>query len=601
MGIKNIVTNNFFKIVQKEIDTFYNQKFLSFLYSNYLYKFDNDFIKNPLKKKTTKKEKNKEYIIELFSKVLLDKELCLQLFNLFPQEIKDIFHILFNYPKIYNLVSYVESELNIKIFKTLDKSDYDIELASRELNIFFYRYIYDKEKTIIFLPDNIKECFRDCIKFETIDLNKGFENIKNSFIYSNEDFILNELPHICMCIYKGEVKFSKNNNNILITSLKRLQNLSNIKEFTDINANKSPFFLLRTKILFEFLTNFENLNKQQNKQDFVFLLKKIILYGLDKYNVLELNVLFPCINIKNYYGCDFRKYSYDLMKGFNSILSILPINLWIDVENIIKIFYRNQTNMRELENFFIDTAKLRNKYIKQRFNSDFYYNELSEIDYFLFDEAVIYPFIKGFLFLLSALGVLDISFNPNDEAKDGNIYDSLKYVRLTNLGAHLLGRLKDYSPNIKKDESKFIFDDKNLIVSVQGDGFGIKESIIKDYAKPIGPRRFRLDYETILNGCKSIEDIDKKIAVFKQDICPIPKDNIKIFLESIKKKIAPLTPLEDMVVFSIDNKDPEFILLLRKDSYLRKYILKVENNMLAIHFKNFSKVKAYLKKFGYSC
>lgn len=160
------------------------------------------------------------------------------------------------------------------------------------------------------------------------------------------------------------------------------------------------------------------------------------------------------------------------------------------------------------------------------------------------------------MFLLAAFGIVDIAYNyPKNERIQKkereylSVFDGLRYIRLTPLGAFLAGLKKDHA--------------------------------------------FRGETEHATQA-----DIEGKIRLFRKQVSAKPPRIWEKFLSGILNKIDPLIPEPDQSVFRL-KEYPELIELMARDEVLQKYILKAEGYHVLISAKNLYKVKKRLETFGY--
>jgi len=89
---------------------------------------------------------------------------------------------------------------------------------------------------------------------------------------------------------------------------------------------------------------------------------------------------------------------------------------------------------------------------------------------------MVQPLLHGIMFLLSALGLLEIAYGlPENsiitqELKDYlSVYDGLTHIKLTPLGAFVFGRSEHYDgPATTTSRGEVVVDDKGLILTLKG-------------------------------------------------------------------------------------------------------------------------------------
>ncbi|MDM8538617.1 hypothetical protein QUF70_17825, partial [Desulfobacterales bacterium HSG17] len=240
----------------------------------------------------------------------------------------------------------------------------------------------------------------------------------------------------------------------------------------------------------------------------------------------------------------------------------------------------------------------------QRFYQKGYQWTKESVYYDRYMEVLFIPFIKSFMFFCAGLGILDIAYDsPKNEVFQEkmnpylSIFDSLKYVRLTSLGAYLLGLSEDYDVKFEVKEAKVSLDDQRLIINLDKPDT-LKTLVLDKIADKITDTCFAVNYNSFLKSCVSKEDIRQKIRLFREKISSAPPPIWKEFINEIMNKINPMTEEKSMKVYKLKPND-ELISLIAKDEVLKKYILKAEDFHIIINSKHLRHVKARLEEFGY--
>ena len=209
------------------------------------------------------------------------------------------------------------------------------------------------------------------------------------------------------------------------------------------------------------------------------------------------------------------------------------------------------------------------------------------------------PFIKAVLFAYAAFGFVEVAYKEKPAEDATSYFDSLEYVRLTNLGKYALGISKKYVRTQQKDIQYFELDEERLIIKslVENNPY---ENLLANMAAPISKKMYKASYESFLSGCEKLQDITNKIDFFKEYICAEPPANWEQFFKELKKRCKPMkAPQKKYSLFQIpaDNKELQRIILI--DPVIRKYSLKAEGFILLVETSNKGKVMEALKKYGY--
>ncbi|KPA18009.1 hypothetical protein MHK_001773, partial [Candidatus Magnetomorum sp. HK-1] len=177
------------------------------------------------------------------------------------------------------------------------------------------------------------------------------------------------------------------------------------------------------------------------------------------------------------------------------------------------------------------------------------------------------------------------------------VYDGLQYVRLTDLGAYILGKTETYEFDKSKISAEVILDEDRLIANIKGKD-PIKQMVIDKIADMIHDDCYRVNYKTFLKGCRSTKEIDHKIEMFYKYISKEPPPIWQSFIDEITAKKDPLTEKENMRVFKV-KENKELIDLIARDEKLRKYVLISEDYHILIENLNVPLVQRRLETFGF--
>lgn len=263
----------------------------------------------------------------------------------------------------------------------------------------------------------------------------------------------------------------------------------------------------------------------------------------------------------------------------------VPRGKWLDVDNLLVHFNYTGEDMMPFSQSYLD-----HKYL-------YFRGEVLLIDEYY--TRVTVPFVKSVFFLLAAFGLADIAYGPYSVSHDC-YYESLRYVRLTDLGEYILGKRKSFRPRNNRHTRRAFeaCEDKLLIRSPEPDNQ--YEKLLLDIATPLGSSEFEVTPSSFLQTCKTPEDVQNKIDFFHQFICDEPSDVWLQFFETIAHRIKPLEEVKDNFrLFRINPENTELIKLIARDPHINKYVLKVEDYHLLIRSQDFAKVANRLKTYGY--
>jgi hypothetical protein len=305
----------------------------------------------------------------------------------------------------------------------------------------------------------------------------------------------------------------------------------------------------------------------------------------------ERNSIF---NLFFQYGGIYKHISRNKSNGLENkillLLKKLPINGWLSFDNVFN-FFISSIDIEPIAEDVADTEiyfyAIRSRSVLKLENPYFQYVQK--------------PFVKATFFMFAALGLVDIAYDENPEIerfdKDvTNPYEKLKYVRLNDFGAYILGLKKDYVAPEQAFTNELYLSSEALVITTNEDNT-TAEIILKNYMTKVSNTRYVTDYEAFLSSCLSINDIQLKINGFKEALnVPFPA-NWEDFFKEIITKTGSLQG-RTFKTYEI-KKNPELIRLIARDEVLKDLIIKAEDYHILIKTGNLPLVQKRLLKFGY--
>jgi hypothetical protein len=588
--------------IEEVIDKVYNLDTLRKLYRDYLFNFDeSSSIRLDVKGVDYAQQKaQKKALVTLLTEVYTEPENFKKLLTYLPEDVKKVFNIL-TWDGAKLRAEELEKDLELKILQE-NNSTYraqDIHPAylffsidrTNSFNMTTYEYK-------LFLPAAIREALKQYFDPpEGYELSPIEEIEPTDFIYENKAGIIKYLQLYYNYVNSGNINFSKQDR-ASKGSLKNIKEYCEIKEFYTTEDKELEF--LRTEIIINFLKDL-NLGHFENTVD---LLKEIIHNFISSKSAYFLDSLLMHIKGKGDLRND-EDYKNRNTRVKNSILTIIKSLIpdkWISIENIIRFtFYRNiffnliDENFAEHNLYFDETKRTSNTYT---------YGQKTYVKEDNYNDVVIIPLVKAAMFLFAAFGIVDIAYNmpKNNIYKQKNqeylsVFDGIKYIRLTELGGHLIGLTEDFEVEIEQEVIEIKLDEDRLMLTAQGND-KFKILFIESFSEKIGENRYKVNFSTFLNGCNNRDEIEAKIKFFKGEIEKSPPKIWLDFFEEVLTKVNPIQKKTDFGVYQIKT-DKELIELLVEDEVLKKYILKVENSNIAINNNDLPDIKKRLEEFGY--
>lgn len=431
----------------------------------------------------------------------------------------------------------------------------------------------------------LKEFFPDLFEFKEIQTLPLDVNLKT---YSGESLVFTKLPVLSSLYDNGMM--SKELTKLTGGAVKKMQKVLSLPDFFQTYPDsKQP--QLSTALMTNFYL-FYRVSKGRAKQPSSpeKLLKEII-EGKCKVNDYTLPVCLPYIkgikkNLISTYNIDY------IIESALSIFKTYHAKGWLPVDslmmNIRTLNSDTDSRIALFSSSDLDRMGARNGYADDR------YIHLGNMVRQLFE-----PFVKSLMFMLSTFGIVEIAYREPAEG-DTSYFDGLQYVRLTELGKYVLGITQNYTAQATVDnEPSFELDSQRLIIKVlrQDSPF---VSLLSDFADHIAPTLYRVTYDSFLTSCFSRNDVERKVAMFRQYICAEPPAVWIQFFESVIARCNPFLPVNDKFkILRLPSDDHDLQRLVLTEPSVMKYVLKADNYMLLIKESDMKQFSNALRKFGY--
>ena len=270
--------------------------------------------------------------------------------------------------------------------------------------------------------------------------------------YSGENTIFTAVPIMSSLFDSGQLNLGR--NKLPASELKKTSKLLNLPEFfTDDNKYFS-------NICASFVLNFYTIycmdlynNDMTETQD----LLKDLFKNLDEMQEYLMPILLPHIsgfrkNLFNYCSCGYQ------INVLQSVLKDFHKEGWLPID---KLLFHCRMSPKNTERQFLLF------YYADLFKANFC-NEYDGKELFCDDtiQELTYPYLKAALFMMAAFGFVEIAYKEKPDEGATSYYDTLAYVRLTNLGLYALDIKKRCKP-MKAPKKKYSLlqiptDDKEL-------------------------------------------------------------------------------------------------------------------------------------------
>ena len=560
---------------------------------------------------------NKRQLVWMLAQVFSQKEMIESLLSFLPQGVIQVLTRLTWHKGRHSVQSFTEpldppflvTDTGVRFGNPASfmscTPDYVIVPIDRD-QYYTYSSYYNKRELMLYLPDPIRNILKTYLPAPEGYYLDGLSIIeKTDFIYENTDQILNDIRLLCSYIAHGNLKYSKNGAKLLKTSAKEIIAYCHLCEFYAEKNTELEY--LHTTLLVDFLRN-QPVSEMSDPSKFLRKIFRLFFLKFDPINAAyRLNSLL--FHVKGLYNLQYgyheqsqRKNEQTVRASLYNLLRELSPGLWYSIDRLI-----DYCNYRDIDLNIVDSSfasGLLSVDIKTDSKDKYSYYQTVRISDSIYSKTIVYPFFQGFMFLMAAFGMVDIAYNlPRNEQfqrKDVpylSVFDGLRYIRLTPLGAYIVGLTETSITAVEKENAHFLLDDKRLWIHLDGKD-RIKDMILGQFSEKISDSSYKVTYDSFLKGCNTSEDIENRISLFKNKVAANPSQVWENFFNEIRDKIDPLTLKPDLLVLQLKNQ-PELIALMARDEVLQPYILKAEGYHVLIASQHLNKVKKRLESFGY--
>ncbi len=429
----------------------------------------------------------------------------------------------------------------------------------------------------------LQTVFRDYLKMETIEELPQESTLKT---YSGEASIFMNFPILISLFESKQIELGK--SKVSANTIKNVQKACIIDEFFP-NGEKEAgrlcaHLIANTYTLYAVV---KGIKKEQKTEDCI---REFFTNTFGYTYYMTPTLLFHIKGFRRNVMI-YDSSCSELFKTIQKVLSVYAKDGWLNIANIA-VKTRTFNKGAEEESMILpvecyDGLQLENTYT----GKPIYYDSVIS--------NITHPLIKAYLFLMAAWGVVEIAYDEKPVEGDTYYYDTLRYVRLTDLGKYVLGITTKYEHKADKKKKYFELDDSNLIVkSLEAKNPYLW--ILKNMSTTISKRMYKVTYESFLDGCKTLSDMVNKENLFRDYVCKEPPINWEQFFLDVKKRCKPMTTSKKKyTVMEIPKDNQELQRIILSDPVISKYSAKAEGYLLLVETANTSKVADALKKYGY--
>ena len=301
--------------------------------------------------------------------------------------------------------------------------------------------------------------------------------------------------------------------------------------------------------------------------------------------------------LKGWGQIDSYDYEDIVETNFLEVLKKLPPGKWVSAENLTDYIDYHFLKIHPIKSWGLNN-KL---HYERRTNEDSNYVEKKYVGNDG-NSLVFYPFIKGTIFLFASFGLIEVAYNTVDTTMMGktfnSAYDGLKFFRLTDLGAYLLGLSKEYEPARMQHQNTLQFSEDSLLILAEGD-LELLDVMLGSFAEKAGNNRFKVSHAHFLKNCNSKKEIDKKIELFKKTISAKLPEYWELQFKTWQENATKISEEIKTKVYQIPADAKELQRVIAQDAVLKTLILKAEKFHILVLPGNVVRFKSRMKELGY--
>ncbi len=450
-----------------------------------------------------------------------------------------------------------------------------------------------KEETVVFLPGALRRILRDTISpppgYDLIPLP---EREKTQFSHCSEVTVLTEIVQMAEYIDQGYLA-RKKNGQPSVRGLRDLARLTGLREFYPEGFGKA-MARLRVERMSDFLVSFKQLKTAGNLSAQLFLRR--LLKAWFSYDYSLMDAFLNHLRLQNswYYQ---ETYTLEVKKTLQLILENMETNAWYSPDAVMRFCLLRDLRLLEFNDELLFRFTEKTSYGS--------WKSWGAVDEFSLEPLVFLPLLKAFFFFMAACGVVEIEYNEpvNDLFQDINCdyltpFDGLRYIRLTRLGAYVIGRDKSYKASAAtREKVTYTLDNTRLLLTMEGED-PIASLTLEKMLDPVGAGRYRMSFASLFRDCLHKKDVQARIAMFRKSICRKPPPVWQDFFKKAVARVDPLSTDSAFKVFKVEQNE-ELLRILSSAPEIRPLVLKVEGLRIAVKTEDLTKLTGRLKKYGF--
>lgn len=582
--------------LRENLDLFYTRDLCQKLYDSYLKNWiadgyiGNNF--NIFELSMIDEKTPKDFFINLILEAYIDENKFKKIYETLDEDIKFLFEKIL-WDREYKL----NIENDIKYLQK-NKEKNNLELKP-EISFFKIKQTGTNE-VAIYLDHEIAVFLRKYIEkprdYNLYDASSEMQASEKLYRDDNEKEFLSNMSVYLEFAKSGFIRVSENEK-ILKDSKREMLKHCNITEY--YGGKKGLEYLKTENIAMFFLLLSEEYKNEKyfNSSN----IKKIITDFIETKNISkDKNYIYSLLFLNYLKGIkNIWENKENLAGASESLISLIKEmgeDDCLDVNNIIKAFIYREKNIE-----LIDFKDVKDYVYINEAN----YERTKILKYEDYEDFVIEPFVKSYLFLLGTLGVFELFYAKPDNSsklylKNGYLsqFNGLRYIKLTNLGKYIFSFKDSYEIPTSYEKSEIFLDDKRLIVTILGES-PIRRMFFEKISKKIGNNIYKITIDSFKRTVKSYEELKDRIEKFEENtnMTELP-ENWQIFFENLIKKFSSIKEEKDFIVLKIKD-DKDLLQIIMKDIRFKDLFLKAEDYHLLVKKEKIEELSKILKEYGY--
>lgn len=212
------------------------------------------------------------------------------------------------------------------------------------------------------------------------------------------------------------------------------------------------------------------------------------------------------------------------------------------------------------------------------------------------------PLLKGYCYLMAALGLLEIREEEPQKLleKRGKVtpvspFDGLTHTRITPFGAWCLGASTE-KPALRAVSYEAIADRELPLVTYRGHSLECRV-FLEQIGDPIGEDRFRVTEASFARDCENDKALGRRVDEFHRLISPEPAPHWEELFARVRRRAQLFNTQQSCVMIQLPD-DPTLRRLFLEDKTLSSLVVRAEGGRIVVVQENYPKLRKALEAHG---